>query len=542
MEWIIIFIIITLLLKKPSNYLYCGIFAWTGDSNKKFNWDKFNILGILNNERGGDSCGRASGNIIQYGTFKHSDYNEFIKYNQTFPITEKVVIGHDRKASFGYAINEQNAQPVTIVNKDNEILFTLAHNGTIFNADELAKKYDINPGSKTDSQILAEIIYNCGFDVLEDYNGTAAFIAYDRRNYLKTGITQIYVYKGASKTTEYATFESEERPLYIFDKKNQSLYFSSISDSLFAIGAVKGEVFDMDTNKVYTFENGVLKPSYIEINRTNQVQSKVIAKSQVPVNYNGYYDDSYYDGYGNWKSSKGTNIDIENESISNEHNLIEFKRGRFYLDCVYANGIIHLSKYGYRVDKNAGKPFYFIDGVMLTDHTSYNEATRKLKGATDKEHDDILIRYSLYPLLVDSGTTNGQIFYSANHKGHRELFSGFLQPFFSKYKYIIENGIKTIKYYMTSNEIRYPENLFKSKNNMSNTFNETVERQVGEIMGDVLIAIEEALSELSILGDSPAINILTTNLNLIQDELLIEDNGNLCKKYLKMDVKWTDPF
>jgi len=55
--------------KKNKGYsiLSCGLFAFLADratGASKFSWDKFNHLGLDNDERGGDSIGRVVGETI----------------------------------------------------------------------------------------------------------------------------------------------------------------------------------------------------------------------------------------------------------------------------------------------------------------------------------------------------------------------------------------------------------------------------------------------------------------------------------------------
>ena len=138
----------------------CGLFAWTGDSSKKFSWDKFNLLGVYNDSRGGDSCGRFVSGVVEKDASKYDEYHKFIKVYENPIVKEPVVLGHSRKASWGYGKTESEAQPV-VVEKDGEIVLVLIHNGTIYNMREIAKKYNLDYGyTVTDSYILAHLIYD----------------------------------------------------------------------------------------------------------------------------------------------------------------------------------------------------------------------------------------------------------------------------------------------------------------------------------------------------------------------------------------------
>ncbi len=65
--------IIYLIDPKRQAVLYCGIFAFYGD-NKYFSRDKFNILGIFNDSRGGDACGIGSNNYLETFCGTHSKH------------------------------------------------------------------------------------------------------------------------------------------------------------------------------------------------------------------------------------------------------------------------------------------------------------------------------------------------------------------------------------------------------------------------------------------------------------------------------------
>ncbi|MFW6225401.1 MAG: class II glutamine amidotransferase [bacterium] len=579
MEILLIISLVFWLLKKPSNTLYCGIFAWTGDSNKKFNWDKFNILGILNNERGGDSCGRVSGNISQYGIYKTSDYYDFLEQNESFPVKEKMIIGHDRKASFGYAVTENNAQPV-VLKENGEIVFVLAHNGTVYNIDDLAKKYGIDKYNKTDSWVLAKIIYDNGFDVLKEYEGAAALVMYDRRKYLETGDTFINVFKGKSKSTEHVKYPSEERPLYILDRGNNSLYFSSISSALYSIGGKKDSVYDLECNKVFTFKNGIPLPLFIEIDRAEMTQVKTYKKTtQYPAypsyvnnnrNFNNGYDE-WDDGYGSyggencWKDkykNNETKLNIDNETFPYLENKIDFKRGLFCNKQGIINGIIHLNKEGDIVEPKdkEGVPFYFINGVMVTDHDEHNRASRAIKTANAVNPEDmypILLRYSVYPIYFDTGSPKGKCYYRMDRDGTRHVYTGELQPVFSSYKYNIKNGVAVSSEYVNTMNRLFPSRAFENKNKIENEnfpsleynkdFEEEnykhmesqmTEQEVSHILADVLESLGKARTNLGALGSDPMINVLIENLNTIEDSVFLQENGNLYKKTLKLTTIW----
>lgn len=259
---------IGLIIFKPKlNTLNCGIFAWAGKDFKKFDKSKFDILGLYNNERGGDSCGVSTDGEIYYGVGSFlKNYHEFIvQKNYKSPLLYPTVIGHTRKSSNG-TINEHNAHPFGFGTLNEGFEFIGCHNGTLINHLEIAKKYNIDEDhfkqdnghfdrSKIDSEILLEGIYKTkDIKILNDYIGGAAILFQDLNE-----PNIIYAFHGASRkeTTDVSEQIFEERPLYYYRENKNSLYISSIPEPLIAIGGeLEKTVFEFDHNYVYKIENG----------------------------------------------------------------------------------------------------------------------------------------------------------------------------------------------------------------------------------------------------------------------------------------------
>lgn len=236
----------------------CGIHGWGGKDPKDFNIHKFNILGILNETRGKHSCGITYNGEIYTGTKDQSLWRDFCSvHTEEMEITVPAVIGHTRHATRGVH-SASNAHPFGFGGKDFIHDFVGVHNGSLVNDSSLAKKYDVeerdrsvNPARlKIDSEILLEIIYKRGFEVLNYYNGAAALIFQDLS---KPNV--IYAYHGKSPTYARGT-AVEERPLYGYQESPNSLYLCSLEESLEVINDTGGEIFELKHNIVYEITDG----------------------------------------------------------------------------------------------------------------------------------------------------------------------------------------------------------------------------------------------------------------------------------------------
>lgn len=230
----------------------CGIAGIISTEQTKFNREHFNILGMLNDERGGDSCGIFIDKIFQYGIKDTKMFRIFTQCIKDYPETAKIAFLHCRKASPGYPVIIEQAQPVILAEND-DIKFVLMHNGTISNAPELAKEYipDVDIKGMSDSQIIARIIYYSGYDVLTKYKGAAVFAIID---YRENPEGKIYLWKGSSCYNEYK--ETSERPLFYMIHDNK-FYFSSMQVSLYCIDH-NTQIFNFPVNTLINIRDNKL--------------------------------------------------------------------------------------------------------------------------------------------------------------------------------------------------------------------------------------------------------------------------------------------
>lgn len=307
--------------------------------------------------------------------------------------TEKcyVAFGHCRKASVG-GVTADKAQPITICDNEGKILFCVIHNGTIHNYKELAKKYipDIDIKDMSDSQVMTQIFYHKGYDVLAEYNGGGAFIIQDYR------CNKTFIFRGESLGSLISgTKPSAERPLYCV-KTGKSIIFSSIFSVL--QGLYWGfEIYDVPSNVLMMCDGNTLY-SVKEYDRTKQHSCKLYtatkatgSKTQMRILgededfYGNYYQASYWGAHM-------VDFDVNTGTYINTATQDEL------------HGIVYISNYGYISNYASGynKPYYFWNGIMLSGENAYT-AIRDLHAAKVPENTllNIAKRLSCNPVLIN---------------------------------------------------------------------------------------------------------------------------------------------
>lgn len=482
----------------------CGIWGYSGNNFNKY---KFNILGIYNDTRGGDSCGvfmkKDKSRHVEYGHDETKLYSKFIEsgINLDFEDT-KIAIGHCRKASIG-GIGHAQAQPVVIRNKSGNIIFSMIHNGTLINYKELANKYNVNfHPEETDSQIFCKTVFRVGYKVLKEYDGAGAFIFWDSR----IGENKMMVFKGASKYYQNNNTLYEERPLYAITNEN-SMWISSIEGSLKFINDEKGKIIDLDSNTLYTIENGnIVNTMDIDRSERKQLDNLVWGKNQPEVYGRGYYGnnwDEYDNGY--WQSRREQKFDNKNDCVIAERGVLldvkntktilpqksKFKDkvyfdvdGLYKINDVPCNGEVKCSVAGY-VNSSLQflKTYYFLFGVMMKSYFDYLCAVEFCTVNFDDQMDIMyplyISRYSTTPTPFDyniiDGEDQGILFHISNPEfpDSNLEFTGKFSPYFcfNKETYTVKNGAidgyvsysSKNEYIMTKKQMDLDEKILSKK-------------------------------------------------------------------------------
>jgi len=424
------------------NLIYaCGLFAYIGnDPGIFFSWDKFNALGLFNDDRGGDACGRVVDNKVQWGVDQFKEYKALASViappNKIIKST--TVLGHCRKASSG-GKNNIYAQPVILFKKDlnmkfikdthmiallkkakdTDIVFSGIHNGTIENYIELATRYQIPTENHNDSRVLLSILFYGNYQVLKEYVGTAALIW---QNHL---LNKTYIFKGQSKPWATMDKTTEERPLFAWKINDTNIYISSMDDSLKFIQDKKEEIANVKSNTLYKFKDGVVYQT-IKFSRDECTQNKVYRETtSTNTNYWGsnfrggnhkalparaseksYLDaeDVYYRGEdlpwdqkrfefeGGKDSTRNFSIEGTKSfrmafektgiSYSKETKRAYYNKSRYWMNGNLMHGVYILSQggmvpyYSYTHGMIALKPYYFVEGIMMDGLPSYKQAIR----------------------------------------------------------------------------------------------------------------------------------------------------------------------
>ena len=413
----------------------CGLFGIVNTKEPiKFNKSLFNILGVFNDKRGGDSCGIFIDHKVEYGVSDNKLFADFMKDSTLIPSVNSscIAIGHCRKASVG-GVSAKGAQPVVIKNEKGDIEFVLIHNGTIYNYEELAKKYipKVDIKNLTDSQVMAFIFYNCGYEVLKEYRGGSVFVIVDYRDEQHL----VKIFKGESYKSEKNKTLTEERPLY-FVETNNGFVFSSVEDPLSAYFYNK-TVYLVPTNSLVYYKD---HDFYLikEYDRKNCFQSDYPSKF---VQYS--YDENdcmggYFTHYGKENSGYYGRSQVDyKESV-----------GKYFLDNKIIDDKLMLSYSGivltYHYDFSKDEYYYFWNGLLLKNETCFNILKKLEKDSSVEKVYENFFEFVCYasvnPVLYEINKSS--TFYSFDPINNRVEIakSDYIIPFSHK-KFSFANGL-----------------------------------------------------------------------------------------------------
>jgi len=466
----------------------CGL--WGFSSTNKKNWDplnrfKFELLGIQMDSRGGDGCGIAyDGFVLKSEEIKKFD--DLFRINDLMPISLKypAIIGHDRKASVGEKSYE-NTQPIFFTEKGNaedEISSILAHNGTLYNHQELYDKhkaeihYGLDTSKMSDSQMLALLIEKVGWSILNEYIGTAA-ILYMNAN--ENGV--IYAYHGKSPTRKDFA-ETEERPLYYcIDQDN--IWFCSTKTALRVIVKDEKLIEELPFNKVFKIIGNSMTEVF-DVNRSNSFQIETIVKEypksfptrseySIPgykygynygYNYGYGYDDDIYDETLSTRNKSNNNTNqlklayntVETPLFNDVKptyypvNTCYWDRGLYYSDAKLLHGMVAMNKSGviqHNKDriKSENYCFYFWNGNLINKRTDFIKATYYYEDYVNtispKQMLIDISQYFAFPYKIPSeigGDDN--ILYEGGSKVTNSKFNGHIHPLFTTKKLTFRDG------------------------------------------------------------------------------------------------------
>lgn len=384
----------------------CGLSAIISKEPTTFDVNHFNILGTLNDERGGDSCGIWIDGKVEYGIGDKSYFRDFT-YKRKYPKKASIAFLHCRKTSVGNITNLSQCHPVVINTKKGK--FVLMHNGTITNAETLAKKYipNLNTTGMSDTQIMAHIMCHHGYDVLSEYEGTAVFVIADYR----FDVPKVFLFKGSSCYNEAGS--KSERPL-VYITHDGKFYCSSMFSSLMCISH-KATIYEVPTNKLLVVDDQQLFVVK-EFDRSKLTKKTYSSHSWSMPNYKNNKI---------WYSKKD---------------------GLYYNDDLVAHGVFSLYPSGYMVNTYYSSYVDYKDSYFFYGRLVYNKQCFDfLEGLVDLIDDDVLVKncpeiidyFSVTPAVIDD------LYYRVddnfNYVLLDEVFS-FAPPYDTR-RYYLNNGV-----------------------------------------------------------------------------------------------------
>lgn len=424
--YLIVGVFVNYIFKVNFSILSCGIFAWVGKDVKYFRRDLFNILGMYNDSRGGDACGIYYDENWYKGIGKTSKYEKLIiehDLHNTLKLKKNpLIIGHDRKTSVGTTTLD-NAQPVVLVNYDSEELsFVQAHNGTITNYRELAKKYEMElMTGESDSVAIAKLVDTFGWDVLGEYEGSGAFVMCKA-----TEPNVLYAFHGKSKATEYAVTAVDERPLAFLNFPGKGTYISSDIDHLHSISIPSKEIVphEFKYNILYKLEGDSIEEFKVIDRTLLKIKPKT---SPVTTAYTGKVT--------SFKSPFGHEEGIVRTAI-------RYYNGLYRIEGKPAHGTYVVDNWGYPImsvvkfNKEKHYELSFIFGILMRSRINFEAMYKIVKNEKILDADEFYetINWSKINAVIELKKHALSPFWRYDEKSN---FTGFIKPdvWTNHYKY-----------------------------------------------------------------------------------------------------------
>lgn len=280
----------------------CGLFG--GISLNQLDLSKLKLQGLYNISRGKHSCGILINNTVYKGVNKNANFSDFITAVELpKPVGNLPVIGHTRAATHG-AHSETNAHPFEIYSDKygTDPVLIGAHNGVIQNWLTLCAEYDVDTKDiHVDSHglfsILGKVDKKEWKTVLSKYTGFAALTWTCPRT--EPGV--LYLFKGAGLDT-YNGKEAlyEERPLYYFVDEGVNFYYSSLAESLYAIGGNEKTVKQLGANAIFRISANI-ETGKFNISSQAVVREKPVYKKPVETRTTDYTGATSYNSSSPYK-------------------------------------------------------------------------------------------------------------------------------------------------------------------------------------------------------------------------------------------------
>ena len=505
----------------------CGLLGWSGKDPKKFNINKFNILGILNETRGKHSCGISYNGEIYFGIGKEAEWRDFCAVHTNSLFKEGLhiptVIGHTRHATVG-SHSSNNAHPFGFGENnetfEGESLFQFigAHNGSLNNYKELAKRWEVNLESKEksytrtkiDSEILLEIIFLYGYDVLSEYIGAAALLFYDTYN-----PNVMYAFHGKSSSWKNTAI-SEERPLYYYQETRNSLYVSSQEESLEIINDNGGEIGEFEHNVLYKITNGNIKTAEkTEIDRSKAYQKVTTTVTTTTThtsvrNYNEKKENSNIDSRSSTREDENILFNIFKEkpliNINDYNGGVFYNNLRYWSKANLCTGIyapiklLNLAKLGNTMEEaivsyskidsknkfNKTPLFLFMfEGVLLLTYADYIACMENPKTFSDVE---CLSHMSRYPIINIEKGEGLAIHYTSPANDE-------VMPILSKKIYSFDRGVVSARSIKRDESDKYENFFYVNKEDLP--YHNYIDQESKKSREDVIIEQEKEFIEKS---------------------------------------------